>query len=78
MDVHTCDSNGEEFKKFREMMAPGQIDSSIRQALQMLWMIMPDDKKNIDAVEKEFRRLVDRAIRDMREDSEAFHGSDGS
>jgi len=54
------------------MMGLRQIDASTRQTLQMLWTIMPQDKKNVDAVENEVRRLVDRALRDLHQDSDAF------
>ena len=57
-------------EKIRAFMGPGQIDASVRQTLQMLWMIMPPDRRNVDAVEQEFRRVVDRALRDLREDAE--------
>ena len=35
-------------------------------------MMMPDDKKNIEAVEVEIRRLVDRALKNLKEDAESF------
>ena len=63
--------------RMREMMGPGQADASIRQSLQMLWMSLPRGKKNPDGVEQEFRRLVDRALRDMREDFDSFRGDAG-
>ncbi|MCC6680437.1 MAG: hypothetical protein IT445_05990 [Phycisphaeraceae bacterium] len=63
--------------RMRDMMGPGQADTCIRQALQMLWMSLPRSKKNPDDVECEFRRLVDRALRDMREDFDAFRGDAG-
>lgn len=72
MDLHFSKGDNEEFKKVADMMGPGLIDASLRQTLQMLWMIMPEDKKNVDEVEREFRRLADRALRDLREDFEAF------
>lgn len=72
MHISKCEGSSEELKKFSKMMGPGQVDASIRQTLQMLWMIMPEDKKNVDKVEREFRRLADRALRDLREDSQAF------
>ncbi|MCC6682961.1 MAG: hypothetical protein IT445_18840 [Phycisphaeraceae bacterium] len=64
---------GEE-DRMRDMLGPGQADASIRQTLQMLWMSLPRSKKNPDDVEREFRRLVERALRDMREDFDAFRG----
>lgn len=72
MALHFSEGDSEELKKVADMMGPGLIDASLRQTLQMLWMIMPEDKKNVDEVEREFRRLADRALRDLREDFEAF------
>ena len=66
-----------DFEKMSSMMGPGQIDASLRQTLQMLWMIMPANKKNVEAIEQEFRRLVDRALRDFREDAESFGHTSG-
>ncbi len=59
-------------KKMRAMFGPGQVDQSVRQAIQMCWMMLPDDAKTVDELEKQFRRIVDRAIKDLREDSDAF------
>jgi hypothetical protein len=59
-------------KKMREMFGPGQIDQSVRQAIQFCWMMLPENAKTVDELEKQFRRIVDRAIRDLREDATAF------
>jgi len=59
-------------KKMRALLSPGQVDQSVRQAIQMCWMMLPDDGKSIDELEKQFRRIVDRAIKDLREDARAF------
>jgi len=77
METHDFDSDEDspDFRRMHDVLGPGQIDASLRQTLQTLWMIMPADKKNVDAVEKEFRRLVDRALRDLREDSDLFGGA---
>jgi hypothetical protein len=58
-----------------DMFGPGHVDQSVRQALQMCWMAQPADRRNADEVEKQIRRIVDRAIQDFREDSEAFRRS---
>jgi hypothetical protein len=58
--------------KMRNMFGPGQIDQSVRQAIQMCWMMLPDGAKTVDELEKQFRRIVDRAIRDLRDDAQAF------
>ena len=44
--------------------------------IAVLWMILPKERRTIDEAEREFRRLSDRAFRDMREDIKAF-GLDG-
>jgi predicted glycoside hydrolase/deacetylase ChbG (UPF0249 family) len=58
--------------KMRAMFGPGHVDQSVRQAIQMCWMMLPEDSKTIDALEKQFRRIVERAISDLREDADAF------
>ena len=58
--------------RFSEMFGPGQIDCQLRSLLQMSWMLLPDDKKTIDDLERLFRPIVDRAFKDMRDDRDAF------
>ena len=62
----------ESFDKLKEFFNPSQVDHSVRQALQMCWMMLPNDRRNVDELEKQFRRIVDRALRDLREDGKAF------
>jgi hypothetical protein len=64
-------ANPEPSEAFREMAAT-HIDGSIRQAVSFCWTALPKERRNADEVEKEIRRIVDRAIRDFREDSAAF------
>ena len=59
-------------KMMRSLHGPQAVDQSLRQAVSMCWMMLPDDKKNVDAVEREVRRLIDRIIADLREDAEVF------
>jgi hypothetical protein len=35
-------------------------------------MMLPTDRKTVDELENEFRRIVDRAIKNLREDSDSF------
>ena len=58
-------------EKFREHTAP-MLDTQIRQAIQMLWFALPPERRNIAEVEKEFRRLADRALQNLREDAASF------
>jgi hypothetical protein len=51
---------------------PQQVDNQIRHAIQTCWMALPVGRKNVDGVETEIRRIVDRALRDLREDYQSF------
>ncbi|MCK4850443.1 MAG: hypothetical protein KAT11_03780 [Phycisphaerae bacterium] len=53
-------------------MGPGVADTMIRGGIKMCWVMMPKDKKTVEYVETEARRLVERALRDLREDAQAF------
>lgn len=58
----------------RSFFSPHMVDHEIRQAIQFCWMSLPPDRKNVDEVETQIRRIVDRALRDFREDSDQFLG----
>lgn len=58
--------------KMRDMFGPAQIDQQIRQAIHFCWMGLPKEKRNVDELERQIRRLVDRALRDVREDFDEF------
>lgn len=59
-------------KMMRSMHGPQAVDHALRQAVSMCWMMLPEGKKNVDAVEHELRRLLERVITDLREDAQAF------
>ena len=44
----------------------------MRQAIHFCWMSLPKDKRNVDELERQIRRLVDRALKDVREDFDEF------
>jgi ATP-dependent Clp protease ATP-binding subunit ClpA len=56
----------------RAFMGPHAVDSLIRQAITLCWMMLPDDKKSVPEVESELRRIVDRALTNLKEDARAF------
>ena len=63
--------------KMGDLFGPGHVDQTIRQAIQVCWMALPKDRRTVKEVETEIRRLVDRALNDLQEDSKAFGiGSD--
>ena len=61
--------------RMAEMFGPAQIDQSIRQAVQICWMGLPKERRSVDEVEAQVRRIVERALRDFREDRKAFGGA---
>ena len=58
--------------RMRKMFGPGQVDEHVRQGMHLCWMMLPEDKQTIDELEKQLRRIVERAIKDFREDAQAF------
>jgi len=58
--------------RMRDMFGPGQVDQQIRQAIQFCWMMLPDGQKTVDELEKQMRRIIERALKAVREDSDAF------
>ncbi|HMC65936.1 MAG TPA: hypothetical protein VKI65_13435, partial [Gemmataceae bacterium] len=59
-------------KAMRDMFGPQHVDQMIQQAVSSCWMMLPDDRRTMAVLEAEIRRLVDRAIKDFKEDSKAF------
>jgi len=47
-------------------------DQHIRQAISTCWMMLPEEKKNSEAVAIEIRRIVERALTSLKEDAAAF------
>jgi hypothetical protein len=67
-----CSDPADAVEMMRDMMGPQAVDQMIRQAISTCWMMLPVDKRTTEAVEKEIRRLVDRALANLREDMMAF------
>ena len=59
-------------EKMADFFSPAQVDQTIRQAVHFCWMVLPKDRRNADELEKQIRRIVERALKDFREDSESF------
>jgi len=56
----------------RDVMGPMMVDQTLRQAIMHCWMMLPDDQRTPEKVEKEMSRLLKRALEDMREDAASF------
>ncbi len=65
---------GESAENFRQFFNPAQVDTMIRQAIQFCWTMLPKEKRNVEEMERQIRRMVDRALRDWREDEQEFRG----
>ncbi len=59
-------------ERMHEMFGPGHADQSVRMAIQACWMALPRERRNLAELEKEVRRLVERALSNFREDAAAF------
>ena len=71
-DSFACAVGGGDGEDMRDWMGPGQVDQALRHAIQFCWMALPKEKRTIEEVERQIRRLVDRAIENLREDASAF------
>jgi hypothetical protein len=63
-------------EQMSEMFGPGHVDQVDRQAISSCWMALPKEQRNVAEVEKEIRRLVERALSNLREDQSAFSKPD--
>jgi len=60
------------YEKMADIFGPGQVDQTIRQGIHFCWMALPKDRRNLEELERQVRRIVDRALRDFREDGVEF------
>ncbi len=67
-----------QMKKFRKVFNAHHVDTLIRNAIQAAWLIMPEEKRTVDVVERLIRRMVNRAFRNMREDMKDFFDEPGA
>jgi hypothetical protein len=73
--ISSCSGEGggdDPAEKMAEFFGPGQIDQMIRQGIQFCWSALPKDRRNAEEVERQIRRIVDRALKDFREDLVQF------
>jgi len=50
----------------------GHVDQMLRAAVYSCWMALPGQERNYDELKRQMNRLIDRVIRDMKEDKEIF------
>jgi hypothetical protein len=71
------DGGDDPAERMAEIFGPAQIDHMIRQAIQFCWMGLPQERRSVAEVESQVRRMMDRALKDFREDREAFGKANG-
>jgi hypothetical protein len=65
-------SDNEAEDKLSAFIGPTAVDQMVRQGINMCWISLPRDKRNVDEVERQVRRVVERALKDFRDDEAAF------
>jgi hypothetical protein len=63
--------DAEQEGKMREFAA-ANVDNQIRIAIGSCWLSLPVGRRSLDELETQMRRLVERALRDFRDDWKAF------
>ena len=66
------DGGDNPMEKMSEMFGPGHVDQIVRSAIQACWMALPKERRNVEEVEKEIRRIVEPALANFREDAASF------
>ncbi len=65
---HNPDNN----EMIRSLMGPQATQQAIMSAIMMCWQSLPEEKRTVYNLEKEFMKIADRTFKDIREDSETF------
>jgi hypothetical protein len=66
------EGDGEGDQKLSEIFGPQHVDQFVRQSVQHCWMCLPTERRTLEELEKQLRRVFERALKDFREDREAF------
>jgi hypothetical protein len=64
--------DAEGMERMKEWMGPGVVDQTLRQTIHFAWLSLPPEKRNVEEVEKVMRHLLERALKDLREDKDLF------
>ena len=72
MAMITANASGDADGRMSEVFGPAQIDHMIPQAVQFCWMTLPNERRTLEELEQQTRRILERALKDFREDRQAF------
>ncbi len=59
-------------KELVDAIGPCSVDSMIREAVKLCWILLPKEARSPEGLRRQILRLVDRALKDMKDDAEAF------
>ena len=48
------------------------IDNNLREVVRTCWMMLPEPKRTLEAVEEEIRTRLEHALKDMKHDPKSF------
>lgn len=60
---------------FEMFQTPAHLDQTVRGAVQLCWAVIPKERRTAEELEKQFRRVVERALRDFVDDKAQFDPS---
>jgi len=63
-------------ERIADAFGPGHVDQMIRQGIQSCWMSLPKGRRTTEELERQVRRIVERALKDFREDQQVFGRED--
>lgn len=69
-ELNSSEENDPE--KLKTLLGPGAIENGLRQSIQVCWMFLPAEKRSVDEVERQVRRLIDRIFKNLRDDEQAL------
>ena len=67
--------NSESGDKGDPLFGPGVVDVKVREAMQLCWIMLPDDNRTTSRLVDEMRRILERALKDVQDDERAFSGA---
>jgi len=59
-------------ENLRFIVSPGYVDFLLRMAIKWCWLVLPEEKKNVEEVSAHMRELLKRALADLAEDADTF------
>jgi len=66
------DRSLEDELRCRGFLGPTMVDQQMRLTIQFCWLSLPEAKRTPEEVENQVRKILERAIRDFRDDYQHF------